>query len=133
MKELFGASVSVAVPARPDFVSVLRSVTAGVAARLDYSFDGIDDLRIAVDEACAQLLAAAPHAGELRLRLTPDEGGLEVVASISADGVQWPPPNVEASLAWQILAALADETAFETVDGSPALRLRKDLPNGDGR
>lgn len=107
---------------------MLRSVTAGVAARLDYSIDGIDDLRLAVDEACAQLLAAAPSSSELRLRLSPGEDGLEVLVSADASGATWPPPDVEASLPWQILTALADATEFSQVDGRPALRLVKRLP-----
>ena len=38
---------------------MLRTATAGLAARLDFTLDEIEDLRIAVDEACAMLLAQA--------------------------------------------------------------------------
>ena len=38
---------------------MLRTATAGLAARLDFTLDEIEDLRIAVDEACALLLPDA--------------------------------------------------------------------------
>jgi anti-sigma regulatory factor (Ser/Thr protein kinase) len=37
------------VPARAEFVHVLRTVVAAVAARLDLPYDALDDLRMAVD------------------------------------------------------------------------------------
>lgn len=120
--------VTVSVPARPDFIHVLRSVVAAVAARADFTFDSIDDMRLAVDEASAQLLAFAAPATMLTLRITlSDEGSLEVVASTDADvsTAVWPPEGAERTLTWQVLSALADEARFERLDSGPALRLWK--------
>ena len=44
---------------------VLRTATAGLAARLQFTLDEIEDLRIAVDEACAILLSVAPAQTEV--------------------------------------------------------------------
>ena len=120
------SEVTVSVPAQPDFVHVLRSVVATVAARADLTFDEIDDLRLAVDEACAQLLALASEATTLTLQISPADGsGLVVIATIDADVPAWPPAGAERTLTWQVLAALADDARFEQVDGRPALRLTK--------
>ena len=51
--------VRVCMPAEGAYLSVLRTATAGLAARLDFTLDEIEDLRIAVDEACAMLLSQA--------------------------------------------------------------------------
>ena len=51
--------VQVCMPAEGAYLSVLRTATAGLAARLDFTLDEIEDLRIAVDEACAMLLSQA--------------------------------------------------------------------------
>ncbi len=48
------------VPADGSYLAVLRTATAGLAARLQFTLDEIEDLRIAVDEACAMLLACRP-------------------------------------------------------------------------
>jgi serine/threonine-protein kinase RsbW len=118
--------IAVFVPARPEFVPVLRTVVASVAARLDFPYDAIEDLRIAVDEACSQLLSAAvSEPTTLRLRITPSSEGVELVASTDARRAQWPPAGAERSLAWQVIEALADRAAFEEEDGAPALRMAK--------
>jgi serine/threonine-protein kinase RsbW len=120
------ADVNVRVPARPEFVHVFRSVIASIAARADFTYDEIDDLRLAVDEAFAQLLAIRGHSTTLTMAVrSVDGGGVEVVASIDADDAVWPPPGAEGTLTWQVLSALADEARFETSDGHPAMRLMK--------
>jgi len=134
VKDLFGTVVAITIPARADFVHVLRSVAAGVAARLDCSIDEIDDLRIAVDEACAQLLRAVPGAEALTVRLTPSEDGLELIARVEgSEKGAWPPPRLEETLAWQVLTALVDgEPAFTHEDGHPVVRMLKRIGWSDG-
>ena len=119
--------ITVEVPASPEFVRILRAVAAGVAARLDFPYDTIDDLRMAVDEASAQLLRFSATASALRMRLSPGDRRVAVVVSIDARGLDgsWPPPDAERSLAWQVLSGLADEAGFELDDGVPAVRLVK--------
>ena len=51
--------VNVRMPADGAYLSVLRTATAGLAARLDFTLDEIEDMRIAVDEACAMPLSQA--------------------------------------------------------------------------
>jgi serine/threonine-protein kinase RsbW len=122
------AEVTVSVPARPDFIHVLRSVVGAVAARADFTFDAIDDLRLAVDEASAQLLAFTGTVTSLTLRITlTDEGGIDLIASTDADiaSAVWPPVGAERTLTWQVLSALADEAHFERYGSAPALRIRK--------
>jgi serine/threonine-protein kinase RsbW len=127
MKDLLGTVVTVSVPARADMVHVLRSVTAGVAARMDLSYDDIDDLRIAVDEACAQLLLVSAPTGQITLRLSPQQEGLDVTATVRGEGV-WPPPSVEDTLAWRVLSGLVDVAEFSHQDGAMQVRMFKRLP-----
>lgn len=119
--------VTVSVPAMPDFVHVLRSVVAAVAARSDFSYDAIEDLRLAVDEASAQLLAFGRGATCIRVEIDMEpEAGLEVVVSSDAqDLAGWPPEGAERTLTWQVLSALADSARFEVHEGTPAVRLSK--------
>ena len=56
-------SVELRVPADPAYLAVVRTAAAGLAARLGLTRDEIEDLRIAVDEACALLLDHRCHAG----------------------------------------------------------------------
>ena len=61
--------VRLRLPAVGAYLSVLRTATAGLAARLDFTLDEIEDLRIAVDEACAMLLPGRGARRRPRLRV----------------------------------------------------------------
>lgn len=113
------------VPARSDLLSLLRAVVADLAARQGFSYDAIDDLRIAVSEAATFLLGAASPASRLQLRITPTAEGLDVGLSTDAPAEAWPPPGTDRSLAWQVLSALTDEAALTLDGGTPALHLTK--------
>ena len=51
------AVIELTVPALTAYLGVVRTATAGLAARLSFTLDEIEDLRIAVDQACVMLLA----------------------------------------------------------------------------
>jgi serine/threonine-protein kinase RsbW len=96
--------VRLRLPAVGAYLSVLRSATAGLAARLDFTLEEIEDLRIAVDEACAILLTGAAPQAELscEFELLPDELRVSVTVP-TVDGAQ----PVRDSFAWTVLSALA--------------------------
>jgi serine/threonine-protein kinase RsbW len=120
------SDIAVAIPARPEFVHVLRAVVASVAARLDFPYDAIEDLRIVVDEACAQLLKVAGSA-TLRLRITPSSGEILLLASTDAPSESWPTREAERTLGWQVIEGLTDQASFARDHGAPALRMAKRL------
>jgi serine/threonine-protein kinase RsbW len=83
---------------------VLRTATAGLAARLDFTLDEIEDLRIAVDEACAMLLAQALPGADLECEFRLDEDSIKVgVSVLTVDGHE---PSRD-TFAWTVLSALA--------------------------
>jgi len=128
MTEQSADVVLLAVPASGAWLGVLRTATASLASRLQFTLDEIEDLRIAVDEACAILLALASLDAVLSCRFTVTSHALTVDASVPTDnavGVRLPSGE---SFAWQVLSALADEVSA-TVDGHQAsIRLTKRRP-----
>ena len=117
--------ITVSVPPEAGYVHVLRAVTASVAARLPISFDGVEDLRLAVDEACAWLLARGRSESGMTLRLRPLDDRLEAEVSIDAVDGPWPPPDLQQSLPWKILSALVDTLSVDLDGGSASIRLTK--------
>lgn len=99
--------VSLRVPADGAYVSVLRTMTAGLAARLDFTVDDIEDLRIAVGEACALVLTEATPGGSLEADFRQTPGTLTV--SVRVETARRAEPDYE-SFAWQVLSTLTDET-----------------------
>jgi serine/threonine-protein kinase RsbW len=116
--------VSLAIPADPNYVHILRGVAASVAARLPMSLDDVDDLRLAVDEAAARLLQL-PRARRLTIEIAASTDALEVTIETDGDAERWPGPDVKATLPWKILAALGDHVAFERREGTAMIRFRK--------
>jgi serine/threonine-protein kinase RsbW len=87
--------------------------TAGLAARLDFTLDDIEDLRMAVGEASAILLERARPGGQLISRFFLADDRISV--RISVDAVQPSPPETD-SFAWQVLTTTASEVGAEAED-----------------
>jgi serine/threonine-protein kinase RsbW len=105
--------VALRIPADSAYLAVLRTATAGLAARLDFTLDDIEDLRIAVDEACAMVLPQARKGSDLSC--TFDLHPTRLVVAVSAECDSPRPPNKD-GFAWTVLSALTNEVSAE-VDG----------------
>lgn len=128
------ADVELRLPADGAYVSVLRTTTAGLAARLDFTIDDIEDLRIAVGEACAMVLPEADPGSSLETRffLAPTE--LTVSVGVAASGAVTPDYD---SFAWQVLTTLASIATVDSTEGrfTVTMTMRSvlaDLPGADG-
>jgi len=96
--------VQLSMPAESAYLSVLRTATAGLAARLDFTLDEIEDLRIAVDEACAMLLAQAIPGTSLECGFDLGADQVTIVVSVVAAEPRIPAKD---TFAWTVLSALA--------------------------
>jgi serine/threonine-protein kinase RsbW len=99
-----GDQVTVRMPADGAYLSVLRTATAGLAARLDFTLDEIEDMRIAVDEACAMLLTQAIPGSDLECRFSLGQDEMTVSVSVSCLAPRVPSGD---TFAWTVLSALA--------------------------
>jgi serine/threonine-protein kinase RsbW len=98
--------VTVKLPADSAYLSVLRTATAGLAARLDFTLDEIEDLRIAVDEACAMLLAQAVPGTDLTCEFELTDDAMSIAVSVlTVDGRR---PSRD-TFAWTVLSSLAGD------------------------
>ena len=117
-----GDHVVLRLPATGAYLSVLRTATAGLASRLDFTIDDIEDLKIAVDEACAMLLPRAVANADLTCRFDLRPDVLDV--SVSLPTVDTTLPSRD-TFAWTVLSALAGEVDAALVDGQVTIRLSK--------
>ncbi|MCO5973204.1 MULTISPECIES: ATP-binding protein [Actinoallomurus] len=98
--------VTVRLPADSAYLSVLRTATAGLAARLDFNLDEIEDLRIAIDEACAMLLAQAVPGTDLTCEFELTDDAMSISVSVlTVDGLE---PSRD-TFAWTVLSSLAGD------------------------
>jgi serine/threonine-protein kinase RsbW len=94
--------VQVKMPAESAYLSVLR--TAALAARLDFTLDEIEDLRIAIDEACAMLLYQAIPGTDLECVFELSADLVTITVSVTAAQPVMPTRD---TFAWTVLSALA--------------------------
>lgn len=130
--------VELSVPALAQYVAVVRAATAGLAARLDLTLDRIEDLRIAVDEACTLLVhapgseqAAAQSAEQISCVFRLDDTALTV--DVSGPRAELPERT---GYAWAVLSALVDslESGYEDdAAGRPRTWLRLVVRAGAGQ
>jgi serine/threonine-protein kinase RsbW len=122
-RETVTDQVTIQMPAEGAYLSVLRTATAGLAARLDFTLDEIEDLRIAVDEACGMLLAQAAPGASLECDFTL--GSDRISIAVSARSLQPRAPSRD-TFAWTVLSALAGSAdAWAGPDGKVTVLLRK--------
>jgi serine/threonine-protein kinase RsbW len=114
--------VMLRIPADSAYLAVLRTATAGLAARLDFTLDDIEDLRIAVDEACAMVLPQARPDSDLTCTFDLEPSRLTVAVSAECDAPR--PPNRD-GFAWTVLAALTNEVSAEVDGGTLTVRLAR--------
>jgi serine/threonine-protein kinase RsbW len=114
--------VQLQVPASGAYLAVLRTAAAGLAARLDFTLDDIEDLRIAVDEACALLLPIAVDGAQLTCRFELQGTVLQVAVSVPSTADAPPAPG---SFAWTVLSALAGDVEAVRETGVITLKLSK--------
>ncbi|MFI7586689.1 ATP-binding protein [Spongisporangium articulatum] len=107
--------IDLRVPADPAYLAVIRTAMVGVATRLDLTLDEIEDLRIAVDEACA-LLIDQHHQPDswlhalFRVDVDTDQRGREGRLDVRITGPRSDRPLQEGH-PWMLLRALVDEVS----------------------
>lgn len=112
--------VKLAVPAMPENVRLARLTAAGLASRIGFSYDDVEDLRIAVDELCYLLVGSEGRPGSITLTYFLEDDGIVVEGEGAAGG------KAEfAELSEQILAALVDEYEIVRSDGTVSFRMTR--------
>ena len=117
-------TVTIRIPAAPAYVQVVRLVAAGLASRLKFTIDDIEDLKIAVDEVCAYLTGAQGREGDLHIRFTVTDDRIEIAGT----GNLAPGQKIRTDLtefSRVILDTVVDSATLDTTNGRPAFNLVK--------
>jgi serine/threonine-protein kinase RsbW len=115
--------VRLSIPAALEFVRIARLTASGVASRLGFDVDEVEDLRVAIDELSSVLVEAATGR-DLDLVFTTRSDGIEMEGRVGyASGAELPIED----LTRQILAAVVDEYSVEVSEGAALFRARKRL------
>src|SRR3954449_2141481 len=110
------------VPTTPSQLPAVRAMAGDLAMRMDYDLDAVEDLRLAVDEACATLASVVSGDRRLTVVFETSRAGLHIDAWVpTAEGTDVPRDG----FGWAVLHTLVDE-----VQAGPATQAT--VPAGDG-
>lgn len=112
--------IKMKIPANPDYVSIVRLTTSGIANKVGFAMDDIEDIKVAVSEACTN---AVKHSEDntVSVKYSLIENGLEIeikdngkgydINSIGTPDLSNPK---ESGLGLFIIQALMDEVKIES-------------------
>ncbi len=114
-------AVTVTLPPQPRFIRVARLVAAGLANELGFGVDRLDDVRLAIGEACA--LAVQVGAREVTLSYMLEDSGLSVTidAELGSTGDQLDAEYV--ALVEQVLTVACSDHHIDRDDRRMSIRL----------
>lgn len=115
------------MPAALPFVRTARLTSAAAAAVAGMSIDDVEDLVLAVDEACALLMPLADEGAAFELRYELTARSLTVRTSVRGAGE---PDRRE--LGWTVLDALASTLSSSQEAGRVTIVFSKQSGTGDG-
>lgn len=141
--EVHSPTMELTVPCLPEFVSVVRLAVLGLCGRLPFSYDEVEDLRLAVGEACASSVqrAAQEEKRDARITVTGDVSDRGISLTIQ-DNVPLPPqaeaseaPSLEAefddeNFRVSLMQLLVDQVLIDEADGGQVVRLVKECHTG---
>ena len=125
--------VELKIPRRPEFVAVARLTVSGVASRLSFSYEDIEDIKIAVAEACTHAIQhKAVITDEIRILCTFDDSHLAVSIGSGRgtfkEGVKTGDVADARSLGIFLNERLMDDVSYaEMEDGTEYIRMVKNL------
>ncbi len=101
-------AVELKLPAQQSMMLVLRLTTAGVVARAGLTVDRLDDVKLAVEEACSCLIDSPEPPTRLCLRFSQEGSALVIRISGEGDAGCVSMSRDEAGVVGCILEALVD-------------------------
>lgn len=128
-------TVVLSLPAQPELWSLARMTASGIASKLDFEVEEIEDLRLAIDELCGSCALGDDGSGRIELSYRWDDRSIEIVCQVDGaarrggDAVavhaveplgEPGSPAGELSvdeLSARLLDALVDEHGVEPLDG----------------
>lgn len=114
--------LEVTIPGQTNYLEILRGVAARAGHIARFTYDGVEDLALAMTETASIVMRSEPQRVEARLVIEADH--VEVSARGIEPNREWPTPGMLTHTSWQILLALCDELTLLD-DGVAFRQLRR--------
>ena len=107
--------VLLSVPAKPDYILAVRLLVSAVAERAEFSFNDIEDIKVASAEACTLLLAENPS--QLDVEITVEDSLCVCIQAKDPSGRK-KEMDETSELSQYLLEALVDKCELDNQNGT---------------
>ncbi len=139
-------TVEIKIPCQSEFVGVVRLAVSGIASRMNFSVEDIEDIKIAVSEACTNCVQHAfPNQADgsvlIECRMTKEALIIDVIDSgkgfdpktVKSEKLKSPsndPDRVGLGLGLTFIKSLMDKAEFISAPGKgTTIRMTKHAPS----
>ena len=128
------ARVQLQIPARPEFLRPVRMLLAAIASQMDFDYDAIEDLKLAIGEACTNAIRHGSVLGETMMTVACVLDDDALVIEVRDEGRGPEPGEPEetddalerAGLGLLVMQSVMDEVTLEALPtGGHAIRMVK--------
>ncbi|MEK9657499.1 MAG: ATP-binding protein [bacterium] len=134
---------SIDIPSTAEYVAVIRLTVAGIASKLNFDIESIEDIKIAVSEACNNVIQHAytqKNINTSRIKLEIETENNEFRIQIKDKGIGFNPNKIKSSnaendeklglgLGIAFMKSLMDEASIESSPGNgTTITLLKKVP-----
>lgn len=131
------------IPSRTDNLEIIRDFIIGIAKKFGFDDDGISEIELAVDEACANVIKHAYNYDESKkIDITVETNSSKLTITISDQGRGFDPSRLESpeqrlqkhargGLGIALIKKVMDEVSFDIHPGSNHVKMVKYIPHAN--
>lgn len=120
--------VVMTLPCKAEYVSVARLTVSGIAARIGFDIETVEDIKVAVSEACSRIISAADAPErQFEIRFDICSQKLKIVFASNMEGIGCIFENDEDGLGMAIINAFMDDVEYCPANKSYILSMTKNL------
>jgi serine/threonine-protein kinase RsbW len=109
------SDITLTLPARPENIGLVRHMIGALGAAIRLPERTVDDMRLAVTEACTNVVrhAYSDHGGRIEVVIRPEGEAINVIVSDDGRGLGPSPDVAGPGLGLPLIAALADRLEID--------------------
>lgn len=105
--------ITLSLPCKAEYVSVARLTASGIAYRMGFDIDTVEDIKVAVSEVCSRLInVSRNNSGEYEIFYEINDNKLKVIFSSKIERAGCIFEDDEEGLGVAIIKAFMDEVEF---------------------
>ena len=119
--------VTLSVPSKSEYAKAVRMTAAALVARTSMSYDDVEDIRMAAEEAFVYAVETLPPDSHVKFEFTVTDDALEIDVALGATAAPAADDDTDRSAAYAvfILESVCDEYKFASDDNGAYLHLVK--------